>query len=235
MRDPQPANPSATPYYVRLTDAPGPYQAVYVDIRAVEVTGSGKTVSLNANAGIYNLLNFSNGTDTLIATGSLNMANVEQIRLILGENNSIVTSDGVSHPLSTPSAQQSGLKLQVHQTLQAGVAYQVLLDFDAAKSIVVKGNGDYSLKPVIRTVEVAISGSIKGRISQAGVYAMVTASSGSESYSGYVNANGDFIISGLPPGTYSLKIDPAAPFNPVTLSTVTVVTGATTNVGLIVI
>jgi hypothetical protein len=42
-----------------------------------------------------------------------------------------------------------------------GIMYHVLLDFDANKSIVKLGNGGYKLKPVIRTVESAISGAIK--------------------------------------------------------------------------
>lgn len=230
---PSPAQP--TPYYVRMTDAPASYSAVNIDLQAVEITGNGSTVLLNTNPGIYNLLNFANGQDTLIATGSLTVDKVEQIRLILGPNNSVVTSNGVSHPLATPSAQQSGLKLQVHHQLQAGVAYMVLLDFDANQSIVTEGNGGYSLKPVIRTIETALSGSIKGKISQPGVLTTITATSGSMSYSTVANVNGEFIISGLPPGTYTLTINPLAPFNASTVNNVTVTVGATTNVGVITI
>lgn len=59
---------SSCPYSVRMTDAPGSYDAVFVDIQGVEVTGSGgETLSLNVNKGIYNLLDFSNGVNTLIA------------------------------------------------------------------------------------------------------------------------------------------------------------------------
>lgn len=220
-----------TPYYVKMTDAPGPYLAVNIDLQAVEVTGNGNTISLNVVPGIYNLLDFSDGTDTLIATGALQLEKVEQIRLILGNNNSIVTSDSVSHPLKTPSAQQSGLKLQVHQQLEAGVAYYVLLDFDAAQSVVEQGNGDFLLKPVIRTVETALSGAIKGKIIPPGVFATVTATSGNNTYSGYVNANGEFIISGLPAGTYTVTISPSAPYNSVTVNGVVVVTGSVTSVG----
>ena len=105
-------------YKVRMTDAPGPYDAVNVDIRSVEVTGAnGNTVTLNTQAGIYNLLDFSNGADTLVATSMLSDSSVKQIRLILGPNNTVVVG-GVSYPLSTPSAEQSGLKLQVNQTLK---------------------------------------------------------------------------------------------------------------------
>jgi uncharacterized protein involved in high-affinity Fe2+ transport len=222
----------STTYSVRMTDAPGPYTAVYVDVQGVELTGSGsKTVTMNVKKGVYNLLDFSNGVDTLIASGSLDVTTVSQVRLILGTNNS-VTVNGTSYPLSTPSADQSGLKLQVHQALQAGVEYKLLLDFDANTSIVNEGSGSYKLKPVIRTIDVAISGSIRGKISTAGVLATVTASSGA-SYSSNVNAAGDFLLMGIPPGTYTVSIVPAAPLNVVTQTNVTVVVGVTTNLGTI--
>jgi hypothetical protein len=103
--------PAATyPINVKMTDAPGPYDAVFIDLQAVEITGSnGPVVMLNVNPGIYNLLNFSNGIDTLIASGLLTDATVEQIRLILGPNNSVVI-DSVSYPLSTPSGRAIGFE-----------------------------------------------------------------------------------------------------------------------------
>ena len=226
--------PDPSPYYIRMTDAPAPYTAVNIDLIGIELNGNGSPIMLNVNAGIYNLLNFANGLDTLIATGSLTIKKVQQIRLILGPNNSVV-SGGVTYPLSTPSAQQSGLKLQVHQDLQAGVAYYVLLDFDANQSIVDEGNGKFSLKPVIRTIETALSGSIKGILSVSGVAATVIATSGANSYSTVVNANGEFILAGLPPGNYTITITPASPYNTLTLTTVNVSIGSTTNTGTLVI
>ena len=225
------ANQSSYPYQVKMTDDPGPYSAVYIDLQGIEITGSGGATTLNVNAGIYNLLNFSNGLDTLIASGTLHDADVQQIRLILGTNNSVVIG-GISFPLSTPSADQSGLKLQVHQTLQADILYSVVLDFDANKSIVLEGNGSYKLKPVIRTIETAISGTIKGKISPVGTLAFVTATS-DLSYTSYVNTDGDFTLAGLPPGTYTITVTPALPLAPVTQSNIIVVLGLTTNIGRI--
>jgi hypothetical protein len=219
------------PYAVRLTDAPGPYDEVNVDILGVEVTGeSGESVSLNVKKGVYNLLDFSNGVNTLIATDSLGIAKVKQIRLILGPNNTVVL-DGVSHDLSTPSAEQSGLKLQVNQTLQEGILYSVLLDFDANKSVVKLGNGNYQLKPVIRTIENAISGSIKGKITPIGTMAVVEATSSTAvSYTSNVNENGEFLVMGLPPGTYTITITPALPLLPVTKTDIVVTAGITTDI-----
>ena len=221
-------------YNVKMTDGSGPYDAVYIDLLGVEVTGTdGNAVLLNVHPGIFNLLNFSNGVDTLIAAGGLNVAAVQQIRLILGTNNSVVVNH-VSYPLSTPSADQTGLKLQVHQTLQAGVAYTVLLDFDANKSIVATGSGMYKLKPVIRTIETAISGAIKGKISPVGTVAFITATSVSNiTYSSNITAAGDFLLMGLPAGIYSITITPLLPLQPVMKSNVTVETNSTTNIGVI--
>jgi hypothetical protein len=225
---------STYPVNIRMTDEPGPYDKVLIDLRGVEITGSdNKAVTLNVNPGIYNLLDFSNGLDTLIAYGNLENPTVQQIRLLLGPNNSVVVKN-ISYPLSTPSAEQSGLKLQVHETLQAGVLYNILLDFDANKSIVETGNGAYKLKPVIRTIQVATSGSIKGEIMPIGLSAYVTATSNGLSYSSNVNENGEFLIMGLPAGIYSFTITPPLPMPPVTKSNIEVKTGITSNVGIIV-
>jgi len=216
---------------VRMTDAPGPYNAVYVDIVGVEVTGTNNdAVLLNVDPGTYNLLDFSNGKDTLIGTGTLDVGSVEQIRLILGPNNSVMVNN-VSFPLSTPSAEQSGLKLQVHKTLEAGVEYAILLDFDANQSIVETSNGVYKLKPVIRTIDNAISGSIKGKITPIGQIATITATSSTSSFSSVVNVNGDFLLKGLPAGTYSVTITPVLPLGTVIKTNITVTTGVSTNIG----
>lgn len=225
------------PVAIKMTDAPGPYEKVYIDLQGVEITGNdGQMVTTNVKKGIYNLLDFTNGVSTLIATDTLNVSKVEQIRLILGVNNTVVIK-GVSYPLSTPSADQSGLKLQVHQTLQAGVLYNILLDFDANKSIVDLGNGGYKLKPVIRTIETAIGGSIKGKISPIGLafVTVVNSTNATLTYSTNVSSTGDFMIAGLPSGTYNVTVTPALPLLPVVKNSVVVTTGLTTDIGTVAI
>ncbi|WP_162127778.1 DUF4382 domain-containing protein [Flavobacterium phycosphaerae] len=221
-------------YKVRMTDAPGPYSEVNVDIQSVQVIGTnGQAVTLNTNAGIYNLLDFTNGVDTLIASSTLSSAEVSQIRLILGSNNTVVL-DGVSYPLSTPSAEQSGLKLLVNQTLEADVDNSILIDFDANTSVIQTGNGTYKLKPVLRTVVTAITGNIEGNITPVGTLAMVSATSTANiEYTSNVDANGDFKITGLPPGTYTVTITPLLPLLPVVQTNVVVQAGVSTDIGLV--
>ena len=213
---------------IKLTDGPGNYDAVNINIREVEViSATAGTVKLEGNPGMYNLLDYSNGKDTVIATGGLKAGVISQIRLILGDGNNVVV-DGVTYDLATPSAQESGLKLQLHDSLVAGVQYALLLDFDASKSIVQQGNGNYLLKPVIRVIDSAVSGAITGVVSPATAHVLVTAESGNESYSTYTNADGAFLLQGIPEGTYNIYITKDDD-EPIVITNVTVTIGQNTN------
>lgn len=223
-------------YSVRLTDAPGPYDAVYIDLQGVEIIGdNGATVNLATQTGIYDLLELSSGVETTISNDMITASKVNQVRLILGTQNSVVV-DGVSYPLETPSAQQSGLKLQVNQTLDANTQNSVLIDFDANKSIVVNGNGTYSLKPVLRTIDLSTTGSIEGSISIPGILASVKveSSTGQEVYTN-VKSDGNFKVLGLTAGNYTVTITPILPYLPAIESNVNVQVGSTTDIGVVTI
>lgn len=148
---------------VKMTDAPAEYDSVLVDIKSVEVhyedgegpDGEEGWVTLATNAGVYNLLDLQNGVTVVLSDGIvIPSGKISQIRFVLGSNNSVVLVGGASFQLATPSAQQSGLKVNVHQELEPDHVYEITLDFDASQSIVIQGNGDYSLKPVITVHEV---------------------------------------------------------------------------------
>jgi len=224
--------PGSAVVNVRLTDAPGNYQQVNIDIAGIEFkSDDGLTLNLNVIMGVYNLLDFVNGVDTLIASGNFQAGTLSQIRLILGENNTVMV-DSVVYPLSTPSAMQSGLKLNVHTPITAGVVYNLLLDFDANQSIVETGNGEYILKPVIRVLDVAMSGSIHGSVSPpAALPATASATDGTNTYTTFTDSNGNFLLIAIPAGTYSVEISPQPPYLPVTVPNVIVTVGNLTEIG----
>lgn len=136
---------------ILLTDGPGDFQQVNIDIEEVRIKTSSDTsqwLTLNTYAGIYDLLLLQNGVDTLLVTDTLPPVTIQEVRFILGNDNTVMV-DSVLYPLSTPSAQQSGLKIKVDKALNLDVN-TLVFDFDAAASILQTGNGSYLLKPVIK-------------------------------------------------------------------------------------
>jgi hypothetical protein len=222
---------------IRLTDAPGDYEEVNVDIQGIEIHADGSTTngwkSLNVQKGVYNLLELSNGIDTLLTATELPAGRISQIRLILGDDNSIKI-DGEEIALATPSAQQSGLKLNVHADLMEGVTYKILLDFVAARSIVQKGSSDYILKPVIRSITEATSGAIKGVVSPAesapAIFAIVAEDTVSTTYA---DSTGKFLLRGVPEGTYTVSFDAKEGYSDFQQSNVNVSIGSVTDMGVV--
>lgn len=195
---------------LRLTDGPASYDAVYLDLQQIEFKEEGRaTIMLYPyRPGLYDILRFKNGLDTLLVNATVPVGKIEQIRLILGSNSYIVDG-GVSYPLGTPSAQESGVKLNLHQTLEANVSYDIWLDFDAGKSIVKTGSDNYKLKPVIRAYSIITNGRIEGYVFPLNAFATVYVSNGVDEYAAIPSpVDGRFVISGLPEGMYHMTVEP---------------------------
>jgi hypothetical protein len=227
-------------FQVRLTDDPSPYDSVLIDIEKVEVNVSSDTGATSgwqtlplARAGVYNLLAFRNGADTVLASQNFPAGTISQIRLILGSNNSVVIN-GQSFPLKTPSAQQSGLKFNIHATLTAGIVYKLWIDFNAGSSIVTTGNGGYILKPVIRTFSEAIGGSIKGNVLPSAAKPAVYAIQGTDTLLALPDVTtGYYFFGGVPAGSWNLWLHSTDSLYKDTTFSVNVSTGVVTNAGSI--
>ena len=147
---------------VMMTDAPGDFKEVNVEILAIEIHyNDGDTtngwISLPTRAGIYNLLTLQDSVTALLATGTnLKEGKVTQMRLILGSSNTIVIDSVGTFPLTIPSGQNTGLKININQNIPIDMNLMITLDFDAHKSILKTGNEEYKLKPVITIKDVKI-------------------------------------------------------------------------------
>jgi hypothetical protein len=198
---------------VFLADDPGHYDRVVIDVRDVQInvtsdSASGWQSLGGVLPGSYNLLDLVNDHDTLLANSDIPSGRISQMRLILGTNNYVVVN-GVNYALATPSAQQSGLKLNVQQSVSSGILYTILLDFDVAKSIVKTGNGSYTLKPVIRTVFNAVGGSIHGFVVPATFPTAIYVIQGNDTVaSTFTGLNGGYMFRGMLAGSYNLRYVP---------------------------
>jgi len=229
---------------IKLVDGPGNYDQVFVDIQDIMIKmndnsdGDSGWESVGATGGVYDLLTLTGGKSAILVDDyEVLSGELSQIRLVLGDNNYVV-KDGVEYDLKTPSAQQSGLKLKVNQTVEAGYLYSFVLDFDVAKSIVDAGNSNnIILKPVINASLEAASGIIEGVISPSDFQTEVSVIVDGETITSYANTDngGAFMLYGVFAGTYDLTItpDPTTNYIPVVLNGVEVVNGQITDVGTI--
>jgi hypothetical protein len=225
-------------FKVILTDAPGNYEEVNIEVKEIAInTGTEqsewKILTLKETK-TYNLLELTGGTSALLSEFHLEEGRLEQIRLILGEEVTIKV-DGQLHRLKVPSGSKSGLKINVHADVEAGIEYKLILDFDVAKSIIEKGNGAYGLKPTIRASIESESGAITGLISPKEIKAIAFAIQGSDTIaSAYSDTDGQFLLRALPVGSYSVNINPLDDTkNEVNLSDVLVSLGKVKNIGTI--
>ncbi len=231
-------NPGGTTHMqVRMIDAPSPYafQQINIDVVGVEAHINNTWYNLNFNPGIYNILTLVNGTNVLIADDDVPAGNMSQLRLILGDDNTIMV-DGMLHDLTIPSGSESGLKLNVNENLPAD-DYTIMIDFDAAHSIVVQGNGEFKLKPVLHAFTVETTGMIAGTVLPATIGIAIIAENNANNdiyYAAYANpVTGQFLLQGMVAGLYKLSIYPVGTNIPIVLTNVSVSNNATTNIGII--
>lgn len=227
---------------INLVDAPGDYDEVNIDLSDIVVNTQSDETSWksldNVNKGIYNLITLTGGNEAVLSNVELPSGYINQIRLILGNNNSLKLK-GASEtiPLTTPSAQESGLKLNLQTDLLEGITYKFTLDWNADKSIVKSGSsGKYILKPVIRVSAEATSGAIKGTIQPDSIATIIKAFIPSSADTLTTLSNkGAFFIHGVPSGSYSLMFQPdtTSVYKDSIINNVSVNIGSVTDLGTI--
>lgn len=224
---------------VKLTDAPGDYQEVNVDVQALRVhytplsddtvnvdpEKDGKWIDFPVDPITVNLLELTNGVDTLISSADLDPGRYKELRLILGQDNTVMVDD-MLHDLKVPSGQQSGFKIKFDTELRAGEEIDVVIDFDASRSVHKAGkSGKYILKPVLKAFvesgEKAETGSISGIVEPVDARPTVFAVVGSDTVSTTHadTTNGGFMLRGLEEDVYDLVIIPASDRYSVTTET----------------
>lgn len=201
---------------IYLTDNPVNFQAVNVDIQKVEVKIEVDSAgierefweSLSIRPGIYNLLNFRNGVDTLMAQGFITTGEIKKIRITLGKQNSVVI-DSVSYPLTL---KKPDVIIDIDDIKQINPAeFKINIDFDASGSIIRLNNNQFELVPKIRTFDDDHDGRIEGRILPREARAIVSVVSNGQTLIAIPDEDdGDFKIRGINATTVDLVINATA-------------------------
>lgn len=206
-----------------LTDAPACYRNVEITVEKVRVhkgsnvgddqEGWVEIVPPNAPVKI-DLLDLTNGAIADLGSADVDIGIYRDMRLVLSDEagaNTVTLLDGTVRELKTPSGQTSGVKLRTSITVEENETTDVLLDFDACKSVVAAGaSGQYILKPVIRLSD-KVAGGIQGYLDPdlvaSGQVTAVTAYRDGEAVRATTPAdNGKFKLAWLVPGTYTVVI-----------------------------
>lgn len=222
---------------IHLIDSPAQLDSVIICVTRVEVhrAGSDSTSGwfvINDSTRFFDLLQLTNGASVILGDTSLPAGQYTQIRLFIGDG-SYVIDQGTKHDLEVPSGSQSGLKL-IHQfTIETGKLYELLLDFNVEKSIVITGNGKYKLKPTIRVTPIVISGSISGQVLPLYAQPTIRTVYGTDTITTYTDLQGFFKLMGLPQGIYDVNIIPADTliYRDTTITNIQVMANQDTDIG----
>ena len=218
---------------VYLTDGPGDFEAVNLDIQKVEVKldnddkhskddrfgdndddkddhtkkkdDFGEWVDLAYTPAVVDVLKLRNGVEKMLADGNVT-GTVRKIRITLGTNNTVVKG-GVTSTLNLINETNNFLYIKLndeHRERGASNGLKVWVDFDIANSIS-ELNGKFYLRPVLRPFCNANFAEAEGRVLPEGIKPTVTFSNGLGFNSIAIPApNGEFKIRGLKEGTYSV-------------------------------
>lgn len=212
---------------VVMTDAPFPIGLVAeanVSVERIEmrVKGSdddGDFIVLTDVDTVLNLIDLQNGLTATLVELEVPAGDYDEVRIVVGDA-TITLVDSTDFDLKVPSGSTSGIKVKVSPviTVQEGLTTELLLDFDLSKSFVVQGNpstpagiNGFNFKPVIRAVNASTAGRVQGTITTSAgdsalqnVYVVLDADESEEMYEAYTDENGNYVLLGVPTGTYTL-------------------------------
>lgn len=221
-----PVNPNpaaATLVNVELTSASSSfdYKQVNIDIEGMEYNISNEAGTLDGweevnldQPGTVDLLSLVNGNSIRLNTDML-PGNVKQLRINLGENNTITLNDTTRSLGIAQQVKDNGLVIFTDMQTNAMYSNSLWLNFDVTSSVVYDANTDkYELQPVVSSFDASSTGAIEGIVSPADAMASIKLHSDQNSRNVLLNtttvaepgANGYFKIMGLPEGTYQVDM-----------------------------
>ena len=194
-----------------LTDAPAAYDSVNISFSQVSAHIDSQWVTVTGDPVTVDLMTLTNGNTMLLGSADIPAGHYTQIRVIIDSAQIGVT--GQIFDLDVPSGSKTGLKLGPEFTVEEGSVYEMIIDFDASRSIVVMGGKNhpkgYKLKPHLRMIMKAVSGSVSGVVTNPQDAPVAYAIMATDTVtSAFVDTlSGQFRLGFLPVGEYKIAVE----------------------------
>ena len=194
---------------VYVTDAAADYDSVKISFTQVSAHIDSEWVTVQGDPQTVDLLEWSNGRALELGSADVPAGHYTQVRVII--DSAEIGVKGEVFPLDVPSGAKTGLKLGPEFTIEPGSTYELVIDFDVCKSIVVMGSSKhpngYKLKPHMRLITRATSGSIDGTVTNPEHGPLAYAIQGADTITtSIVDTTGYFMLGFLPEGSYKVSV-----------------------------
>lgn len=219
-------------FKVRMTDGPGDYAQLNVQVTSVDIYSANQGwVNLSSQTQSVNVLSLTNGAELELASASqVNAGVYSKLRITFASQASIVLVGGGSSISLNWTGGTQQVEIVINEEVSGSSGANVLVDFNVAESVTEVG-GIFNLNPVISVISDENTG-VKGKVEGASSV-MVKLQNGSRSYSTYVNAQGNFLLRGMEPGTYTAYFMASGALTAHEEDNVTVTQGQITNMGTV--
>lgn len=194
---------------IYLTDSPivADFDSVNIIFTEVSAHLDSEWVNVMVDPLKVNLLDLNNGNAIIFGSSDVPAGKYTQIRIKIDSAYVVLAGQTDPTPMTVPSGAQTGLKLGPQFSVMEGATYELVVDFDASRSVVETSQG-YQLKPYLRVIALELSGSISGTVTNPDDSPTAFAIQGEDTIATTpVNSiDGFYRLSFLPAGSYTVSI-----------------------------
>ena len=220
-----PGNSGPGKLVVKVTDDPfniNFVESATITINKIEIGNAGPNdtcafIVLSKDTATFDLMQLRNGITQELINLDIPQGNYDMIRLYVDEASLKIKDQSVEYKVKVPSGSQTGIKLLITPslTIEGGLTSELLLDFDLARSFVIRGNMSHSagvngfiFKPVIKAINNSTAGRIEGIVTDTANAKLVNASvwiaKDTVISTAFTDTLGFYSFIGVPSGTYSV-------------------------------
>jgi hypothetical protein len=220
-----PGNSGPGKLVVKVTDDPfniNFVESATITINKIEIGNAGPNdtsafIILSKDTATFDLMQLRNGITQELINLDIPQGNYDMVRLYVSQASLKIKDQTVEYKVKVPGGSQTGIKILITPslTIEGGLTSELLLDFDLARSFVMRGNMSHSagvngfiFKPVIKAINNSTAGRIEGIVTDTANAKLVNASvwiaKDTVISTAFTDTLGFYSFIGVPSGTYSV-------------------------------